>query len=88
MDLNNLEAKTVFNFVDGNHEHSVCYNGLIDIKDGETINLIFSENQGIPVSRGNYSVRQKELHNQLSIYTDQLTSDKLYRYYKCLKLHE
>ena len=77
-----LIAKTVINFCDGDEELSVTYNGLINLQEGDIINLRGSKE--MLVSNGNYVIRRGHISNQMTLHSNK--PDSIYRYLECEKL--
>lgn len=77
-----LEILTVLDFEDGNNHYIQSWNGLIDFKEGETINL--RGDLGISDCRpGSYKVHYDMPANQLSLNSER--PDVLCKFYKCKK---
>jgi len=79
-ETNNIETRTVLTFNDGENEIERSYKGLLNLREGDIVNLLRTSEE-MPVRPGNYVIRRVNISNQMSLSLDGNNPDSIYRYY-------
>lgn len=78
--IDNIETRTILTFNDGENETEMSYRGLLNLQEGDIINLTRTMEE-MPVKPGNYIIRRDNIPNQMSLSFDNDKPDSIYRYF-------
>ena len=78
--VDDVETRTFLAFNDGENEIEMSYRGLLNLQEGDIINLIRTMEE-MPIKPGNYIIRRDEIPNQMTLSPDNSKPDSIYRYF-------